>query len=105
MDALGRELAHGIQNHGLRDVLEVAFCGGLPPCGHVEAHGPGQFRAGLARHDAGRHHIHRRSHAHGQQLDQFALLDRQQRGKQFGAVLRQSVAHDLLQFAQRHGSR
>ena len=45
--------AHGIQNHGLGNVLEVAFCGRLPPCGHVEAHGLRQFCAGLVRRGTG----------------------------------------------------
>ncbi len=100
---LGRVLAHGFQNHGLGNVLEVAFCGRLPPCSHVEAHGLRQFLAGLVRCGTGRHHVHRGSHAHGQQPHQFILRLRQQRGKQFGAVLRQGFARHLLQFAQRHG--
>jgi hypothetical protein len=67
-------------------------------------HGLRQFRAGLVLRGARRHHVHRGSHATRPAAAQFVLRLRQQHGEQFGAVLRQRFARDLLQFAQGHGS-
>ena len=40
---------------------EVTLIGGLPPRGHIQPHGLRQFRAGLVRRGARRHHVHRGS--------------------------------------------
>ena len=82
--------------------MQPAVGTGRCHCDHVEANGLRQFRAGLVWRSVGRHHIHRGSHAHGQQPHQFILRLRQQRGEQFGTVLGQRFTRDLLQFAQRH---
>ncbi|KAG1083127.1 hypothetical protein G6F40_014873 [Rhizopus arrhizus] len=64
----------------------------------------GLVLARLLPHGAGCPHVHRAGPAYRQQSHQFVLRIRQQRGEQFGAVLRQGFARHLLQFAQRHGS-
>ena len=60
-DVRGREPANGFQNRGLRHMPEVTLIGGLPPRGHIQPHGLRQFRAGLVRRGARRHHVHRGS--------------------------------------------
>jgi hypothetical protein len=68
-DRVRRESPGRFENRGLRDVVEIAFGGGFPPCRHIQPDRLRQFFARVVFSRARCHHIDRAGDTDSEQAD------------------------------------